>query len=133
MAMKHPILKNILLTIASCLVLTFIIPTISAAGPDYNQRMTAFVTVPDIHVTNGSLTNRTIPYEYQITPEPIRVQIESKETLLPAPKGEMALGPRTIGFSIAPASLAILIIALCVVVTGAWFVIKKKRDEEKEE
>jgi hypothetical protein len=119
--------------IASCLVLMFIIPTISAAGPDDNQRVTDLVSVPDINVTNTSLTNRTIPYEYRITPEPIKFQIELNETLLPAPKGEMALGPRTIGFSIAPASLAILIIAVCVAVTGAWFFIKKKRDEDKEE
>ena len=133
MRMKHPAQKNTILIIASCLVLTFIISTISAAGPDDNQRMTPLVTVPDINVTNGSLTNRTIPFEYQITPEPIKIQIELNETLLPAPKGEMAFGPRTIGFSIAPASLAILIIAVCVIVTGAWIAIKKKRDEDKEE
>jgi hypothetical protein len=95
--------------------------------------MTALVTVHDINVTNGSLTNHTILYEYQNTPEPIKIQIEWKETLLPAPKGEMGLGPRTIGFSIAPVSLAILIIAGCVFVTGAWVVFKKKRDEGKEE
>lgn len=126
-AMKHPTRNNAFPIAVSCCALMIILPTVSAIGAGDYRGMNALVTAPDINVTNESFTNRTIPHTFLKGPEPINVQIALDETLLPAPKGEMALGPRTIGFSTGPASLVILIIAACVVVAGAWFVMMKKQ------
>ena len=109
------------------------IPGISAAVPDDNPRITPFMTYADIAVTNGSLTNHTFPSEYQVTPTLLKVQVELKETVLPAPKGEMAAGPRAIGFFIDPVSLAIFIFIVVVVAAGMVYFLKRKRDEEEAE
>lgn len=126
MVMKHLAWNGAILIIASCLALMFIVPATPAAGNDDRERMNALVSGPDINITSDSLANRTIPDRYQKGPEPLNVQIELKETAFPAPKGEMELGPRKIGFSINPVYLAIILIAVCAVGTGAWFIMKKK-------
>jgi len=110
-----------------------VVPGISAAVSLETPQITPFITYPDISVTNNSLTNHTLPAEFRETPTLLNVGVELPESALPASKGEMAAGPRVIGFSTDPVSLAILVIAACLVVIGAWCVVKKKRDEEKEE
>lgn len=109
------------------------IPGISAAIPDDYKKITPFMTYADIAVTNGSLNNQTFPTEYKVTPTLIRVQVELKETALPAPKGEMAAGPRAIGFFIDPVSLAIFILIVVAVAAGMVYFLKRKRDEEEVE
>jgi len=109
------------------------IPGISAAVPDDYPKITPFMTYADIAVTNGSLTNHTFPTEYKVTPTLIRVQVELKETALPAPKGEMAAGPRAIGFFIDPVSLAIFILIVVAVAAGMVYFLKRKRDEKEVE
>jgi hypothetical protein len=128
MALKYPVRKYAIFPIALSLVLMLIIPAISAGAPYDNQRMHALVTVPDFNVTNNSLTNNTIPERFLKGPEPVKVQVELDETLSSAPKGEMAIGPRTIGFSTNPAYVVVLIIAVCVIGAGAWQVMRKKQD-----
>lgn len=54
-------------------------------------------------------------------------------TAVPAPKGEMAIGPRVIGFSTDPASLAIAILIVAAVAAGIGYFLKQKRDEEERE
>lgn len=109
------------------------IPGISAAVPDDHKKITPFMTYADIAVTNGSLTNHTVPSEYQVTPTLLKVQVEFKETALPAPKGEMAAGPRAIGFFIDPVSIAIFILIVVAVAAGMGYFLKRKRDEEEAE
>ncbi|MEI7857838.1 MAG: hypothetical protein WCH85_10085 [Methanomicrobiales archaeon] len=110
-----------------------VIPGISAAVPDDTLRVTPFVTNPNITVTNGSLANHTLPSEYQATPTLLKVQVELPETALPASKGEMAAGPRAIGFSTDPVSLAIAILAIVLVAAGIGYLLKRKRDGEERE
>jgi len=110
-----------------------IIPGTCAAVPDDTPRITPFITYPDLPVTNGSLSNHTLPADYLATPTLLKVQVELPETALPAPKGEMAAGPRAIGFSTDPVSLAIVILAILVVATGVFWYLKRKPDEENRE
>jgi uncharacterized membrane protein len=55
------------------------------------------------------------------------------DTLLPAPKGEMEAGPRTIGFSFDPVFLVIVIIAIVAGAAGVWYLMKRKPDEHDED
>ncbi|MDO9550313.1 MAG: hypothetical protein Q7J03_05010 [Methanoregula sp.] len=109
------------------------IPGIHAAVSGDTPGITPFITYPDITVTNGSLTNHTLPYGYQVTPTLLRVQVELPETALPAPKGEMAVGPRSIGFSTDPVSLAVVIIIVAAAAAGIGYFLKRNRDEEEQE
>lgn len=59
----------------------------------------------------------------------INVKVEISDTSLPGPKGEMAAGPRSIGFSADPHSLVILVIAIVAVAGGMWYMVKRKPDE----
>jgi hypothetical protein len=59
--------------------------------------------------------------------------VEVSDTLLPGPKGEMAAGPRTIGFSADPVSLAILVVAIIAGAAGVGYLVKRKPEEEEEE
>ena len=108
-----------------------VIPGISAAVPADTLRVTPFVTNPDISVTNGSLASHTLPSEYRATPTLLTVQVELPETALPASKGEMAAGPRAIGFATDPVSLAIAILAIVLAAAGIRYLLKRKRDEEE--
>ncbi|MDO9324491.1 MAG: hypothetical protein Q7T80_05985 [Methanoregula sp.] len=110
-----------------------VIPGISAAALPNTPQITPFVTYPDISVTNGSLANHTLPSEYLATPTLLKVQVELPDTALPASKGEMAAGPRAIGFSMDPASLVIAIMVMVIVAAGIGYFLKRKRDEEERE
>ncbi len=114
-------------------IVCLVIPGISSAVSDDYPKITPFMTNADIAVTNGSITNHTVPSEYRVTPTLIRVQVELKETALPAPKGEMAAGPREIGFFIDPVYLAIFILIVVAVSAGMVHFLKRKRDEEEAE
>jgi hypothetical protein len=102
-------------------------PTISAAVPASDGQAHALVTTTDLNVTNVSLANATIPAQYQVTPSLIRVGISTNDTDLDAPKGEMAAVPRTIGFSISPESLAMVIIVIAAIGLGAGYILKRKQ------
>jgi len=125
--------STIVIFVVALALVSLVIPGISAAVPDYTPRITQFITYPDIMVTNGSLTNHTIPSEFRVTPTLLKVQVELPETALPGPKGEMAIGPRAIGFSTDPASLAIVILAVVAVAAGIGYFLKRKQDEEDRE
>jgi hypothetical protein len=115
----------------SLAVMLFLIPGAGAANS--SQQEYVLPATRDLGVTNVSLANGTVPEEYQVTPTLIDVRVGVSETSLPGPKGEMASGPRTIGFSATPATLVVLIIILGAGAGGAWYVLKRKKDEETEE
>ena len=123
------------LLILSLAVVPLLIPVTGAAAAESGGQLYVLPTVPDLAVTNVSLANHTIPSRFQAEPTMIDVRIGVSETSLPAPKGEMAQGPRTIGFTTTPASLAIVIIAVVVVTgaVGAYSVFRRKKDEGTEE
>jgi lysozyme family protein len=121
----------IFIVIALALV-CLVIPGSSATVPPVTPQITPFVTHPDITVTNSTL-NHTLPSGYQVTPTLLNVQVELPDPALPVPKGEMAAGPRVIGFSTNPVSLAIAILAVALVAAGIGYFLKRKRDEEERE
>ena len=104
-----------------------------AAGPGDTRQAWPIVTSPELNATGINITNHSIPSRYEISPTLIDVRVEVSDTLLPAPKGEMATGPRTIGFSADPLSLAILVIAIVAIATGVWYLVKRKPEEPEDE
>jgi hypothetical protein len=117
----------------SLAVMLFLIPGAGAVVANSSQQVYALPATRDLAVTNVSLANGTVPEEYQVTPTLVDVRVGVSETSLPGPKGEMASGPRTIGFSATPATLVVLIIILGAGAGGAWYFLKRKKDEETEE
>jgi hypothetical protein len=124
---RFPILISIIVALA---LVSPVIPVISAAVPGVTSQVSPFITYPDLNVTNGSVTNLTPPSEYRMTPTLLQVQVELPDTALPAPKGEMAAGPRAIGFSTDPVSLAIVVLIVAALAAGTWYFLIRKRDEE---
>lgn len=109
------------------------IPVISAMTPEETRQIWPIVTAPDLNISGSDGANRSMPARYQTSPVPIHIEITLSETLIPGPKGEMAAGPRSIGFSADLLSLAILIVALLVIAAGTWYLVKRKPDEPDEE
>ncbi|OPY35661.1 MAG: hypothetical protein A4E34_00662 [Methanoregula sp. PtaU1.Bin006] len=118
--------------LVSLMVMCLAAPVTSAAVPDNNRQAGPLVTSPDLNVTGINITNHTMPSRYEITPTLIRIEIRDSDTLFPAPKGEMAAGPRTIGFSFDLVSLVIVIIVSVAGAAGVLYVIKRKPDEMDE-
>jgi hypothetical protein len=116
--------------LASLMVLWLAVPLVSAedAGD-----MPPYGTVPELNITSGAIANQTLLAQYAITPPPLRIEVTVSETLLPAAKGEMAAGPRSIGFSFTPVTLVVLIIVVGVLAAGLWYAVRRtpvERDEE---
>ncbi len=99
-------------------VFTLFIPGVNAGVPGDNPHISAIPSIQELNVTNASFANRTIPEKYKITPTLIDLNVKITETLLPAPKGEMAAGPRFIGFSTTPETLAVVIVAVAAGIAG---------------
>jgi branched-subunit amino acid ABC-type transport system permease component len=125
--------KEVFLILVSLVILFLAVPAIGAAVPGNNQQAGPVYTTPELNLTNATIANHTVLEKYAITPTPIRIEIRVSETLLPAPKGEMAAGPRSIGFSIDPVSLAIIIIVVAVLAAGIWYMVKRKPVEKNED
>jgi hypothetical protein len=87
------------------------------------------VTAPDLNASGIDMANSTIPAKYQTSPVPIRIEVTVSETLIPGPKGEMAAGPRTIGFSADPLLLAVLVVAVVAIAAGIWYVVRRKPED----
>jgi hypothetical protein len=127
---KGPRVMSILIALV---LVSLVIPVISGAATGVTPQITPFITYSDIVVTNGSLTNHAFPSGYQVTPTLLKVQVELPETALPAPKGEMAGGPRSIGFSADPVYLVIIILVVAAAAAGIGYFLKRKRDDEEQE
>jgi hypothetical protein len=84
---------------------------------------------PELNAFGTDITNHSIPSRYEVSPTLIDIRVEVSDTSLPGPKGEMAAGPRTIGFSADPVSLMILIFAIVAIAAGIWYVVRRKPEE----
>jgi hypothetical protein len=122
--------RHIILAVLAAAVL--LAPGIIAAVPGGDAHG-PLATGPDLTMNGTDLANSTIPSQYLITPTPINVRLEVSDTSLPGPKGEMASGPRTIGFTADPVSLAILGIVVIAGAAGIWYLIRRKSDNGNEE
>jgi hypothetical protein len=121
-----------LIILAVLAITGLIVPGIGAVFPGGHDAL-PIVTAPNLNVSGIDVANSTMPARYQTSPVPIRLEVTISETLIAGPKGEMAAGPRTIGFSVDPLSLAILVIAIVAVAAGIWYMVKRKPEEPGEE
>jgi hypothetical protein len=129
---KKTTIPGLLFLVSLTLILS-LIPSPGAAVANGSQQEFVLPATLDLAVTNVSAENGTVPEEYRITPTLVDVRVGVSETSLPGPKGEMASGPRTIGFSATPATIVVLIAALAAGAGGAWYVLRRKTGEETEE
>lgn len=114
------------------IVLLLLIPGTGAVATDSGRQAFILQTPPDLNMTNISWVNHTVPAHQAGTPVGINFQIEVSDTLLPAQKGEMAAGPRTIDLT-APVSFAVLVLIIGAVAAGAVYILKRRPDEDTEE
>jgi len=117
----------------SLMAIVLVVAVTGAAAPGDGQQAGPLATIPEFNVTDADIGNRTIPAGYEVAPTPVRVEVTISDTRLPAPKGEMAEGPRSIGVSFYPASLAVVIIVLIAIAAGVWYLAKRKPDERDED
>lgn len=122
----------VLFILVSLAMMYLVMPITSAAVPGDNQQAWPLVTSPELNVTGADIANLSPPSRYEVTPT-IRVEVRVSDTSLPAPKGEMEAGPRTIGFSFVPVFLVIVIIAIVVGAAGVWYLMKREPDEQDED
>jgi hypothetical protein len=116
------------------ILISLVLPAASAVVPADARQTWPIVASPELNVTGGAnITYHTIPSRYEMSPTPINVKVEISDTSLPGPKGEMAAGPRSIGFSADPLSLAILVIAIVAGAAGTWYIARRKPEEPGEE
>jgi hypothetical protein len=109
------------------------VPVASAAVPEDTRQAWPIVTSPELNATGINITNHSIPSRYGISPTLIDVRVEVSDTLLPGPKGEMAAGPRTIGFTTDPISLALLVLAIIAGAAGVWYLVKRRPEEVEDD
>jgi hypothetical protein len=112
--------------------LAVICPGISATSPAVpaDTRQAWIVNAgPELNASGTDMKNHSIPARYEVSPTLIDIRVEVSDTSLPGPKGEMAAGPRTIGFSADPVSLVILIFAIVAIAAGIWYVVRRKPEE----
>ncbi len=118
---------------ALCILALLVIPFAGAFGPDESRRAGPVVTAPEFNTTGADITNQTYSPRYAVSPTLIDVKVEVPGTSMPGPKGEMAAGPRMIGFAVDPVSLVVLIAAIIAVGVGVWYLVRRRTEPEEEE
>ena len=118
---------------ASLVILGLGIPPINASVQDDNRQAGIIGTSPELNMTGTDIANHSIPSRYAISPTLIDLKVEISDTPLPGPKGEMAAGPRTIGFTADPIALVILVTALVALSAGAWYLVRRNAEDTQDE
>lgn len=102
----------------------------SAPDPDGGRQEGLVAAGPDLNRTGVDIANHSVPSHLAIQPPPIDLKVGIPDTLLPAAKGEMASGPRTIGFTADPIDLALVITGVSAGIAGFWYLTTRRPDEE---
>jgi len=129
----------VLFILVSLAMMCLAVPGISAAVPENGRQVLWELTAgpvgtsPDLNITGANVSNYTVPYQYEKKPTNDQIKISLSDTYLPASKGEMAAGPRTIGFFFNPESLATVIIAIVAGAVVVWYATKRKQNEPDED
>jgi len=119
--------------IASSFVLVCLCILVSVtSGSDSYSTVNMNEPFHEFTTTNSSANFSSDP-AYRITPTPIGIQFELNETGLPAPKGEMAAGPRIIGISADLVTVVLVSAALVVTLSGVWYLARRKVKEKEPE
>jgi hypothetical protein len=121
-----------LIILAVLATVGLLVPGIGAVFPGGHDAW-PIITAPDLNASGIDMANSTMPAKYQTSPVPIRIEVTISETLIPGPKGEMAAGPRTIGFSADPLLLTILVVAVVAIAAGIWYAVRRKPEEPDDE
>jgi hypothetical protein len=81
---------------------------------------------------HGTVPDTSVGGEYEAAPAPLLIyHFDQDQTVLPGPR-YMAYGPSVIALAIDPRLLALLI-AICAVITGAWYLLPRNGEENEEE
>jgi hypothetical protein len=120
-------------TVAVLLLVLLAVPYTCTAIPEDPPQNSPLVADLEFNVTGVNITNHSIPSRYAVTPSLIDVRFELSDTSLPAQKGEMASGPRTIGFSADPVVLVLLVIVISAVTARIWYLVRRKPEEPEHE
>ncbi len=102
----------------------------SGIDPEGGRQEELVAEGPDLNITGIDIANHSVPAHYAIHPTPIDLKLELPDTLLAAAKGEMASGPRTIGFTADPIALALMIIGISAGIAGFWHLATRRPEEE---
>jgi hypothetical protein len=115
------------------ILVLFAIPFSAGAtdAPEETRHAGPIVTGRELNVTGSDIANKTFPHQYALPPGGIAIKAEVSATSLPGPKGEMARGPRTIGFTAEPVTLALLIGG--VIAAGAVLYLARRRTQEEDD
>ena len=124
--------SGISIFVTSSVLLSLCMMVSGVSGSDGNSSVNMNERFHEFNATNSPANFSSNP-AYRITPTPIRIQVELNETGLPAPKGEMAAGPRIIGISADRVTLAVATIALVVTLSGVWYLARRKVKEKEPE
>ena len=111
------------------LVLVSLLVPAALAAEGYANHFGTLTPAPDLNDTGVSVTNMTVPPEYQSTLPPVSVfRVEVTASSLPGPR-DMAYGPSVIGFSMDPISLAMIILIIAVIAAGLYIYSRKRNKE----
>ena len=120
------------LIIASLVATALFVPAIHAAD-NHRQPIDSHSLYPSLNYSlhNGTLPNASFQREHGAAPAPITIyRFELDQTSLPGPR-YMAYGPSVFSLEVDPRLLAV-VIAICVIFAGVWYLIPRNRDDEEE-
>jgi len=119
--------RNTAVFIIILLFIAFLLlsPGTGAVAADSGRQADVQPASPNHNMTNVSSEDTTVP-EHRPDLVLINGQIELRETLLPAPKGDLAVGPRRIDLVF----LAGVVLIVGAITAVSWYILKRKPDEE---
>lgn len=111
------------------ILIILVFPFADAGEPAVAGESSRGIAGREFNVTGVDIANGTLPSGYALTPTLIEVRAEVSGTSLPGPKGEMAAGPRSIGFTADPVSLLIVLGGFIAITAGFLSVIRRKPED----
>lgn len=110
-------------------LVVLVIPFADAGEPAIAGESSGGIAGREFNVTGVDIANGSFPSQYAVTPTLLEVRAEVSDTSLPGPKGEMAAGPRSIGFTADPVSLLIVLVVVIAITAGFLSVIRRKPED----
>ncbi|OPX62054.1 MAG: hypothetical protein A4E34_00263 [Methanoregula sp. PtaU1.Bin006] len=111
------------------ILVLLVLPCAYAADPAVTGKSGQGINGTEFDARGIDIANNSILHQYVVTPTLVDIRVEVSGTSFPGPKGEMAAGPRTIGFAADPGSLLVIILGIIAVSAGVLY-LKKRRPEE---
>lgn len=115
------------------ILVMLVLPCAYAADPAVTGNSGQGINGTEFDARGIDLANNSIPHQYGVTPARVDIKVEVSGTSFPGPKGEMAAGPRTIGFTADPGSLLVILLGIIGVSAGFLYLIKRRPEEPADE